>query len=337
MPPRFSVFLLLACLAGIFAPSMVNAAEAKGSSAKKWVPPKTPDGQPDLQGTWTNATITAFERPDEFAGKAVLSPEEAEELEKQAAANRVDRPPKPGDVGNYNQVWFDSGTKVASTRQTSLVVDPPDGRVPLTAAAEAQRDYNAAHNADSYEYMSVWDRCITRGVPAGMFPAGYNNAYQIVQTPGYVVILYEMIHEVRIIPLDGRPHVSANIHLWNGDSRGHWEGNTLLVDTTNYNNKGSIGTSAATARIKGIPQTEALHVVERFTRTGPDIISYEVTIVDPPMYKRPWKVAFPLTRDDKYRIYEYACHEGNHAVENVLSNGRAVDNAKAKAAATTNR
>ena len=309
------VFLTLLCPLGSFA------------AENHWVLIKTPDGQPDLQGTWTNATITPFERPAELADKPVLTPEEAAEAEKRAAENRVDRPRKPGDVGNYNQVWFDSGTKVMSTRQTSLVVDPPDGRVPVTAAAEAQRDYNAAHNADSYLYMSVWDRCITRGVPAGMFPAGYNNAYQIVQTPGYVVILYEMIHETRIIPLDGRPHVSAGIRLWNGDSRGHWEGKTLVVDTTNYNNKGSIGTSAATLRIKGIPQSEALHVVERFTRISQDAISYEVTIDDPPMYSRPWKAAFPLTRDAKYRIYEYACHEGNQAVENVLNGGRAHDKA----------
>jgi hypothetical protein len=308
--------------------AMAGAKPSKSTSARKWVASKTPDGQPDLQGTWTNATITPFERPAELGEKSVLSPEEAAKLEKRAAENRVDRPPKPGDVGNYNQVWFDSGTKVLSTRQTSLVVDPPDGRVPLTPAAEAQRDYNIAHNADSYEYMSVWDRCITRGMPAGMFPAGYNNAYQIVQIPGYVVILYEMIHETRIIPLDGRPHVSANIRLWNGDSRGRWEGNTLVVDTTNYNNKGSIGTSAATARIKGIPQSEALHVVERFTRTAADTINYEVTIDDPPMYTRPWKVAFPLTRAENYRIYEYACHEGNHAVENILRGGRAQDEAK---------
>jgi hypothetical protein len=303
-------------------------------AAATWVSPKTPDGQPDLQGTWTNASITPFERPAELSGKAVLTPDEAAAAEKLAAANRVDRPPKPGDVGNYNQVWFDSGTKVLSTRQTSLVVDPPDGRVPVTPAAEAKRDYNAAHNADSYVYMSVWDRCITRGVPAGMFPAGYNNAYQILQTPGYVVILYEMIHETRIIPLDGRPHVSAGIRLWNGDSRGHWEGQTLVVDTTNYNNKGSMGTSAATDRIKGIPQSEALHVVERFTRVSPETISYEVTIDDPPMYSRPWKAAFPLTRDEKYRIYEYACHEGNHAVENILGGGRAADKVKAAGGVT---
>ncbi len=324
---RHRVFAFLTLAAAVFTAGVLLAAAPAG---KTWVAPTTPDGQPDLQGTWTNATITPFERPDELLTKPVLTPQEAAELEKRAAENRVDAPPKPGDVGSYNQAWFDSGTKVMSTRQTSLVVDPPDGRVPITPAAAAQRDYNTAHNADSYEYMSVWDRCITRGMPAGMFPAGYNNAYQILQIPGYVVILYEMIHETRIIPLDNRPHVSSDIRLWNGDSRGHWEGKTLVVDTTNYNNKGSIGTSAATLRIKGIPQSEALHVIERFARTGPDTISYEVTIDDPPMYTQPWKAAFPLTLDKKYRIYEYACHEGNHAVENVLNGGRARDRAAAK-------
>src|ERR1700730_1252059 len=304
------------------------SAQSKPQS-KQWTPPRTADGQPDLQGVWTNATITPFERPAQLAGKAFLTEQEAAEIEKQSAQSKVDRPPTAGDVGTYNQVWFDSGTKVVSTRQTSLVVEPPDGRVPVKPSAEAKRDYDLAHAADSWEYMSVWDRCITRGVPAGMFPAGYNNSYQILQTPGYVVIFYEMIHETRIIPLDDRPHVSAGIRLWNGDSRGHWEGKTLVVDTTNYNNKGSIGTSAATLRIKGIPQSEALHVVERFTRTSPETISYEVTIDDPPMYSRPWKAAFPLTRDEKYKIYEYACHEGNHAVENVLGGGRALDKAQA--------
>src|SRR5437763_649594 len=192
---------------------------------KAWSPARTPDGQPDLQRVWTNPTITPFERPAELAAKPVLSEEEAAALEKKAAQNRVDRPPQPGDVGNYNQVWFDSGTKVVSTRQTSLVVEPPDGKVPVRPSAEAKRDYNLAHTSDSYEYMSLWDRCITRGVPGAMFPAGYNNAHQIVQSPGYVVILSEMIHETRIIPLDGRPHLPANIRQWNGDSRGHWDHN----------------------------------------------------------------------------------------------------------------
>ena len=297
------------------------------TSPKKWTPPRTADGQPDLQGVWTNATITPFERPPELAAKPVLTEKEASEQEKQAAGNRVDRPPAPGDVGSYNQVWFDSGTKVVSTRQTSLVVDPPDGRVPVKPSAEAKRDYDLAHITDSYEYMSVWDRCITRGVPGGMFPAGYNNAYQIVQNPGYVVIFYEMIHSARVIPVDGSAHLPASVRQWDGDSRGHWEGNTLVVDVANYNNKGWIATSAATGRIKGIPQTETTHIVERFTRTAADTILYEVTIEDPNVYTKPWKVTIPLTRDNDYQILEYACQEGNQAVGNILSAGRVADEA----------
>src|SRR6185312_6885845 len=303
--------------------------------AKRWTAPHLPDGQPDLQGVWTNPTVTPFERPAQFANKPTLTKEEAARVERDAAAENTDAPPKAGDVGNYNQVWFDRGTKVVGTMQSSLVVDPPDGRVPLKPSAEAKRDDDAAHNADAPEYMSVWDRCITRGVPAGMFPAGYNNAYQIVQNRGYVAILYEMIHETRIIPIagpnhPGDAHPPETLRQWNGDSRGHWEGNTLVVDTTNYNGKGQAATSAATGRVKGIAQSQKLHVVERFTRTAADTIRYEVTIDDPEVYTKPWKVAIPLVRDDNYRIYEYACHEGNEAVANVLRNGRALERALEK-------
>ena len=189
----------------------ISASMAFAQKAEEWTPPRTADGQPDLQGVWTNATITPFERPAQLAGKAFLTEQEAAELEKQSAQSKVDRPPAAGDVGNYNQVWFDSGTKVVGTRQTSLVVDPPDGKVPVKPAAEAKRDYDLAHIGDSYEYMSIWDRCITRGVPGRMFPAGYNNAYQIVQSPGYVVIMSEMIHDARVIPLDGRAHAPAEV------------------------------------------------------------------------------------------------------------------------------
>jgi len=156
-----------------------------------------------------------------------------------------------------------------------------------------------------------------------MFPAGYNNAYEIVQSRGYVVIHYEMIHEARIIPLDGRPHVPAQVRLWNGDPRGHWDGSTLVVDTTNYNNKGWIATQAAAGRIKGIPQTESLHVVERFTPVDANTIDYQATIDDPKMFTRPWTVSVPLHRNPAYRLYEYACHEGNRAVEGVLRGARA--------------
>ena len=213
-----------------------------------------------------------------------------------------------------------------------MVVDPPDGKVPVMPWAEAKRDYDLAHLGDSWVHETPWVRCITRGVPGGMFPAGYNNGYQILQIPGYVVIRYEMIHEARIIPMDGRPHVSSHIRQWNGDPRGHWEGNTLVVDTTNFHDRGSIATSAATGRIRGIPHSEALHVVERFTPVDANTIDYEVTIDDPKVYTRPWKVAIPLTRDSNYQMYEYSCQEGNYAVPNELSAGRARDKAEAAAA-----
>ena len=288
-------------------------------------PPRTPDGQPDLQGLWTNETITPFERPSQLAGKAFFTEEEAAELEQRTARRRAesDSTPRPGVVGSYNRIWFDSGEKVLSTRQTSLVVDPPDGRVPVRPEAEQKRDFNFAHNADSYEYMSVWDRCLSRGIPGSMFPAGYNNAYRILQVPGYVVILYEMIHDARIIPIDARPHIAPNIRQWMGDARGRWEEDTLVVETTNFHDRGWIASSSAGGRIKGIPTSDALYVVERFTRVDEDTIQYEVTIEDPNVYTKPWTVAMPLTRDPDYRIFEYACHEGNRAVTNVLAGARA--------------
>jgi len=292
------------------------------TSSSAWTLPRTADGQPDFEGVWTNATLTPFERPAELAGRATLTEQEAAAIENKASENRVDRPPRAGDTGSYNQAFFDSGTTWLSTRQSSLVVAPSNGRVPAKPAAEAQRDYDLAHVADAPEYQTTWERCITRGVPAGMFPAGYNNAYQILQTPGQFVIFSEMIHEVRVIPLDGRPHLASNVRQWNGDSIGHWEGDTLVVDTTNYNGKGMIATSAATARIRSIHQSEALHVVERFRRVDANTIGYEVTIDDPNMFSAPWKVSMPLTRDANYRIYEYACHEGNYAMEGILRAGR---------------
>jgi len=306
------------------------AAQSK-AALKAWTPPRTHDGQVDLQGIWTNATLTPFERPASLRDKAFLTAAEVEAIERQASARREEDPaPRPGDVGSYNQFWFDSGDRVVSTRRTSLVIDPPDGRVPLRPEAEAARDYNSAHERDSYEFMSVWDRCITRGAPAGMFPAGYNNAYQIIQTPGYVVIHSEMIHEARIIPIDGRPHPPEHVRQWNGDPRGRWDGKTLVVDTTNYNGKGWISTSAAGGRIKGILQTESLHVVERFTPIDANTIDYEATIDDPKMFTRPWTISIPLHRDPSYRIYEYACHEGNRSVGNILRDARSLEKRDSK-------
>ncbi|HXS79896.1 MAG TPA: hypothetical protein VN818_06405 [Gammaproteobacteria bacterium] len=257
---------------------------------------KTSDGQPDLRGTWVNFDSTPFES---------------------------DTTGPLGTIPNVNPPahWADHDSPV-SAKRTSMVVDPPDGRVPVMKWAEDKRDYDLAHLEDHYKHETAWVRCITRGVPGGMFPAGYNNGYEIVQIPGYVIIVYEMIHDTRIIPLDGRPHVGASIRLWNGDPRGHFEGNTLVVDTTNFNALGSIATSAATGRIRGIPHSEELNVVERFTRVSEDVIEYSVTVTDPKVYTAPWTVALPLNRDPSYVMFEYACHEGNLALPNALHAGR---------------
>jgi hypothetical protein len=286
-----------------------------GKVAKSWVGAehRTPDGQPDIQGTWVNFDSTPFETGGSAPAPAA------------PAANPSINPPSH---------WADHDSPTSARRQ-SMVIEPADGRVPVLPWAEARRDYDLAHLGDSYVHETPWVRCITRGIPAGMFPAGYNNAYQIIQIPGYVVIAYEMIHETRIIPVDSRPHLGKNIRQWNGDPRGHWEGETLVVETTNYNDKGSIATSAATGRIRGIPQSEALHVIERFTRVAEDTINYEVTIDDPKVYSRPWKVALPLNSDPKYQFFEYACHEGNLAMAAELSGGRAQEKAAQAVADTT--
>ena len=298
--------------------------QTSSTASNTWTPDHTPDGQPDLQGIWTNETITAFERPIELADKAFLTQEEASELEARNAEQRAarDGTSRAGSVGIYNEFWRDPGTEVVETRQTSLIVDPPDGRIPVRPEAEARRDDNTARNTDSWEYMSVWDRCITRGVPGSMFPTSYNNAYQILQIPGYVVIRYEMIHDVRIIPVDERPHVGSDIGLWMGDSRGRWEGNTLVVETTNYNDRGWIAQAYAAGRIRGVEVSKAMRVVERFTRVDEQTINWEATVEDLNIYTKPWTLSMPLKSNPQYQMYEYACHEGNWAVRNALSGAR---------------
>lgn len=299
------------------AAALLSVSAASGQGPKNWTPPRTPDGRPDLQGVWTNATITPFERPGELSGKQVLSDREAAALEEQAAQGRVDGPPQAGDPGSYNQFWFDRGTKVVGTKRTSLVVDPPDGRVPpLTPAAQQMqqeaRAYARLHPADGPEDRSLAERCIlwgTAGPP--MVPGPYNNNYQIVQGAGYVVILVEMIHDARIIPTDGSPHLPKNIRQWMGDSRGHWEGSTLVVDTTNFTGK---------TRYRG--SDENLHLVERFTRVDANTINYEFTVDDPTAFAKPWAVQIPMTRSDG-GLFEYACHEGNYAMTDILAGARA--------------
>jgi hypothetical protein len=270
---------------------------AASVAGQHWTPQRTPDGQPDIQGMWVNFDSTPFE---------------------------ADEPARVATGVNPPAHWTDHDSPQAARRR-SMVVQPSDGRVPVRPWAEAKRDYDLARIGDAPEHETPWVRCITRGVPGGMFPAGYNNGYQILQIPGYVVILYEMIHEARIIPLDGRPHVGSSERMRNGDPRGRWEGNTLVVETTNFNDKGSIATSAATGRIRGIPHSDELRVVERFTVVDAKTLDYDVTIEDPKVYTGPWKVALPLNRDENYRMFEYSCHEHNMSMTNELTGGRALD------------
>ena len=289
----------------VLAALIVSTAPRAAGQSKGFVPGRTADGQPDLQGTWVNFDSTPFEAP-----ASVGTP----------AAAPI--PTAPGI--NPPSHWADHDSPMKAARR-SMVVDPPDGHVPVMKWAEDKRAYDLDHVQDSEVHQTSWERCITRGMPAGMFPAGYNNAYEFIQTPGYVVIRYEMIHNARIIPIDGRPRLNAKIRQWDGEPRGHWEGNTLVVESTNYNGKGMIATSAATQRIRGIPQSEALHVVERFTPVDANTIMYRATIEDKNVYTAPWTVEIPLTRDPKYRMFEYSCAEGNYATSNILAGGRAAE------------
>ena len=317
MRSRVLVALATALIAGGWATA------AAGQERGGWTAPRTADGQPDIQGVWTNYDNTPFETPDD-ADLERLAPlahwfpgtNDPDRLRAAAARPRQDS----------QRIGFADGPSAAlrNASRRSMVVDPPSGRVPVRAEAEATRDYNLVNLTDSWLNHTPWERCITRGVPGGIFPGGYGAGYQILQAPGYVVLFYEMIHEARIIPLDG-PHLPDAIRQWNGDPRGRWEGDTLVVETINYNDKGTIGTNIATRAIRGLPQTEALHLVERFTPSGPDTIDYEVTIDDPGSFTRTWTVAMPLNRDPTYQIYEYACHEGNYGLVNSLSAGRAED------------
>jgi hypothetical protein len=294
--------------------------------------PRTSWGHPDLQGTWSTATITPFERPAELAGKEFFTREEAAAFER-LILERENRDRRDGtaeaDVARaYNDFWWDRGTRIVPTRRTSLVVDPPDGRVPALTSEAQQRMAAAAKvrkqrgPADHPEDRSLWERCITRGVPTVMLPQPYNNNYEIIQTVDHVVILAEMIHDARIIPIDGRPHLPPGIRQLLGDSIGRWEGDTLVVETTNFTNK---------TNYRGAG--ENLRLVERFTRTAPDVLTYRVTIDDPTTFTRPWTVELPAVPSDG-PIYEYACHEANYGLEGILRGHRAEEQ---RAAAATKK
>ncbi len=295
--------------------------------AAEWQAPRTHWGAPDLQGTWSNETLTPLERPpgaDEFVSEeqaAAARDGIARARERDAArlTQSVKPPPKGGNVGAYNLVWIDAGSDVVVTRRSSQVIEPEDGRVPVRASALARRDLNQQLAYADMEYMSPWDRCITRGIPGSMLPAGYNNYYRIVQREDEVLIYYEMIHEARIIPLDKTPRLGLG--FWNGEPRGYWEGDTLVVETRGHK-PGWIATSFSQARIKGVPSTANLEVVERFTRVSEDVIIWQARITDPEIYSEVWTVELPMVARGAARIYEYACHEGNQAVANILRGAR---------------
>jgi len=306
--------------AGQSLPSKTTLAANGPQGGKNWSVPRTGDGQPDFQGIWSNATITPFERPADLAGKEFFTEAEAAAYEKQVL-DRSNKDRRDGgaeaDVARaYNDAWWDVGTKVVPTRRTSMVVDPTDGKIPsLTSKAQeaaAARAVIAQRLPEGPEDRSLAERCIlwpTAGPP--MLPSAYNNNYQIFQAPGYIAISTEMIHDVRIIPLDGRPHLPQNVRQWMGDSRAHWEGTTLVVDTTNFTDK---------THFRGAD--ENLHLIERFTRTGPDTLLYQFTVEDPTAFTKAWTAEAPMTRAAG-PLYEYACHEGNYAMANILNGARA--------------
>ena len=310
-----AVFFATTHLAGqVFKP----AAAKESAAVKNWAPSRTPDGQPDLQGVWTNSTLTPLERPAQFAGKPTLTQQEADEYVK-SLLYRVNSDRRDGgaqvDVNrSYNEFWRDRGNELTADRRTSLIVDPPDGKIPaLTPEAQKRSDDDLAwrreHVNEGPESFGLWERCIVRGLP--MVPGPYNNDFQILQTRGSVVILMEMIHDARVIPLDGRPHAPSGIRQWMGDSRGRWEGNTLVVETTNFSPKFSFHGSDAN-----------LHLVERFTRVDPETIRYEFTVDDPTAFTRSWTVRVPMRKTPE-RVFEYACSEGNYALSDILAGARA--------------
>ncbi len=314
-PQSIGLAIAFAILVGVVAQDRLPA-QARQARGRAWSVSRTPWGDPDLQGFWTNTTTTPLQRPADLADKPVLTPEEVAKRNVDVATRQsADNAPRRGDPGNYNEFWYERGRL---NYRTSLVTDPPDGRVPpLTPEAQQlAAAARAGHGpSDAPENRSVYERCITRGLPGAMMPGFYNHNYQLVQTPGYVVINVEMIHDARIIPMDGRPHAGSAIRGWLGDSRGHWEGNTLVVETTNFNDK------AREQSVIAFSTGQNLRLVERFTRTADDAIEYEFTVNDPTVYTRPWTASIPMTKFDG-PIYEYACHEGNYAMGGMLRGAR---------------
>jgi hypothetical protein len=293
--------------------SIVTAAAATAA----WSVPRTADGQPDLQGIWNSGTATLVERPDSLKGKERFSPAEAAAYEKsiQDRNNQNVQSGNQGSVGTYNEAFWEFGTKVSKTLRTAMIYEPSDGKLPpLTPAAaiEVHRRQEAIRHPAGPEDMRLGDQCLmfSTGVPP-MYPYNYNSNYRIVQTKDQVAIYVEMIHDTRVIRLDGSPHLPSDVSLWYGDSVGHWEGNTLVVDTTNFTEKTSFFGS-----------DRNMHVVERFSLFDKDTILYQFDVDDPTAFTEPFKGEYTMGRAPG-PIYEYACHEGNYALPGVLRGARA--------------
>ena len=309
MRPLFFAFVVLVTL-----PALTVAQDV----------PQSPWGAPDLQGNWDFRTITPLQRPEDLGDQAFLTEEEAAQREQGAVDRAVrlwNRDPQRteagGNVGGYNNFWMDQGTNIVGTRRTSLIVDPPNGRLPEAteagrARAAAGRGSFSSTLPESFTDLSNADRCIT-GFNAGppITPGGYNQNVQIFQTPDHLVLLTEMVHTVRVVPLDGRPALDDRVRQWSGESRGHWEGETLVVETGNFDAKRGWRGS-----------TSEMRLVERFTRVDADTLEYEFTVTDPDTWVAPWTVNLPMRRNE-LPLFEYACHEGNYAMDAMLGGARA--------------
>jgi len=327
MTRRVSFMAVVLTVAAGFASGQTGAA---GARAKTWTAPRAADGHPDLQGVWNTASLTPFQRPAELSAKQAFTEEEAQAFEEKRL-QEVNRDRRDGgnqaDLNRaYNEAWFDRGTKVAKTRRTSLIIDPENGRIPaFTPLGKAKYEEDlkqfAMHPADGPEDRPLPDRCIQFSqVGPPMLPGNYNDNYQIVQSRGSVAILAEMGYVLRVIPIGSQPHLASNIRQWTGDPRGHWEGDTLVVESTNFTARGRNRFGV----VFDGPTDENLRVTERFTRTGPDTILYRATVDDPTIYTKPWTVEVPLNKTQD-PVYEYACHEGNYGMQGILSGQRTLE------------
>jgi hypothetical protein len=337
MNRSFLAVVVTASVLAVAAPPAIGQTES--SQSGQWTVPRTADGHPDLQGVWANNSATPLERPESLAETATLTEEQVAELSQRAAelfngetdaafgdsvfaaalAQSQGYTSSDTGTGNYNQFWL---VDREFESRTSLVIDPPDGQVPsLTSVAETRTDDRRSHvrehPADSYTDRNNSDRCITYGVPR--IRAGYNSYFQVVQTNDHVAIFKELIHDIRIIPLDGRPHLSESVRQWMGDSRAHWEGDTLVIETTNYSDKSNF-----------MGSSENFTLVERLTRVAPDTLDWELTFSDQTHWTRPWTALISLKKSED-AVFEFACHEGNHAMTGILGGHRAEERAEVEA------